>query len=177
MVRPVDPPTAQVMHRHSSPEEGRSSASSTRKQQQEQQENNLAEFAKYIPLRLSEQERSLLTVLEQTLHVSEYTDFVDSTSSRRGVKARRILDGILEACHIATGLAVASGHERELLDSCSTTSGLASSTTDDGDDDDGEVANQESSGFSLRRKKNTKQARNSSNHGTSTTSSSDSSSS
>ena len=178
MVRPVDPPTAQVMHRHSSPEEGRSSASSTRKQQQEQQENNLAEFAKYIPLRLSEQERSLLTVLEQTLHVSEYTDFVDSTSSRRGVKARRILDGILEACHIATGLAVASGHERELLDSCSTTtstSGLASSTTTDGDDDDGE-ANQESSGFSLRRKKNTKQARNSSNQGTST-SSSDSSSS
>ena len=77
-------------------------------------ETNLAEFAKYIPLRLSVEERSLLTVLQQTLHVSEYTDDVDVTSSRRGVKARRILDGILEACHIATGLAVASGHERSL---------------------------------------------------------------
>lgn len=79
---------------------------------------NLAEFAKYVPLRLSAEERSLLNVLEQTLHVSEYTDHVDVTSSRRGVKARRILDGILEACHIATGLAVASGHERSLTSHC-----------------------------------------------------------
>jgi hypothetical protein len=75
----------------------------------------LPEFAKYIPMRLSLEERSLLNVLEQTLHVSEYTDHVDVTSSRRGLKARRILDGILEAVHTATGLAVASGHEKSFL--------------------------------------------------------------
>jgi hypothetical protein len=78
----------------------------------------LADFAKWIPLRLSTEERSLLAVLEQTLHVSEYTDHVDVTSSRHGIKARRILDGLLEACHIATGLAVASAQERSLANSC-----------------------------------------------------------
>ena len=81
---------------------------------------SLAEFSKYVPMRLSADERALLAVLEQTLHVSEYTDNVDVTSSRRGVKARRILDGLLEVCHIATGLAVASGHERSLAKSCIT---------------------------------------------------------
>jgi Protein of unknown function (DUF2009) len=75
----------------------------------------LPEFAKYIPMRLSPEERSLLNVLENTLHVSEYTDHVDVTSARRGIKSRRIYDGILEFAHIATGLAVASGHERSLL--------------------------------------------------------------
>jgi len=74
---------------------------------------SLKEFASFIPLRLSPSERALLTVLESTLHVSEYTDNVDITSSRYGgvrggnTKVKRILDGILEACHVATGLGVA----------------------------------------------------------------------
>lgn len=72
---------------------------------------SLKEFCNYIPLRLTPQERALLTVLEQTLNVSEYTDHVDVASSRRGLKARRILDGILEACHISTGLVVCSAQE------------------------------------------------------------------
>ena len=76
----------------------------------------LSDLAKWVPLRLTSPERALLAVLEQSLHVSEYTDHVDVTTSsvsvaaRRngGIKARRILDGILEACHIATGLVVSS---------------------------------------------------------------------
>lgn len=78
----------------------------------------LSDFARYVPLRLSPEERSLLNVLEQALHVSEYTDQVDVTVGvgRRAQKARRIQEGIVEICQIATGLAVSSGHERTYAD-------------------------------------------------------------
>lgn len=85
-------------------------------------ELNLAELASFVPLRLSATERHLLTVLEQTMSVSEYTDMVDCVSRRGGnIKTRRILDGILEVCHIATGLASASGQERRLASLCTET--------------------------------------------------------
>lgn len=79
---------------------------------------NLVELARWVPLRLCATERHLLAVLEQTLHVSEYTDNVDISSRRGGLKTRRILDGILEACHISTGLASSSGQEREIAALC-----------------------------------------------------------
>ena len=80
-------------------------------------ETSLAVFCQYIPIRLNDEERVLLKVLEQCLHVSEYTDHVD-IAGRRGNKVRRILDGILEATHIATGLTVASGKEFSLTTTC-----------------------------------------------------------
>lgn len=77
----------------------------------------LQEWARWVPLRLTARERALLDVLEQTLRVSEYTDEVD-IASRRGGKTRRILDGILEACHVATGLTVVSAEEKQMADLC-----------------------------------------------------------
>ncbi len=81
----------------------------------------LMDFAKYVPLRLSAEERLLLNVLEQALNVSDYTDQVDVAAGvvRRGQKTRRIQDGIIEICEIATGLAIASGHQRIYFDSSS----------------------------------------------------------
>lgn len=78
--------------------------------------SELAELARWVPFRLTASERAMLTVLEQTLHVSEYTDNVDVASRRAGLKTQRILEGILEACHIATGLVAASGHEPSVHD-------------------------------------------------------------
>jgi len=95
---------------------GKASAGSPESKAQD--EYNLADLARWVPLRLSATERHLLSVLEQTLHVSEYTDHVDVASRRGGMKTRRILDGILEACHISTGLASASGQERQLASLC-----------------------------------------------------------
>lgn len=78
---------------------------------------SMKELARWVPLRLNAQERALLAVLEQTLHVSEYTDDVDVASRRGGgVKTRRVIEGILEVCHIATGLAISSGEEKPLAD-------------------------------------------------------------
>eukprot|EP01123_Difflugia_compressa_P011976 TRINITY_DN4973_c0_g1_i1.p1 TRINITY_DN4973_c0_g1~~TRINITY_DN4973_c0_g1_i1.p1 ORF type:complete len:515 (+),score=103.50 TRINITY_DN4973_c0_g1_i1:102-1547(+) len=46
---------------------------------------NIVERSKYIPLRLTDNERNLLRILEGALEISEYTDHVDISSSMYGV--------------------------------------------------------------------------------------------
>lgn len=71
--------------------------------------NSVASRAKYIPLRLSPEERKLLRLVEAALNVSEYTDVVDVLSSRFKSK-HRIHAQIRDLCSILTGLAVANDY-------------------------------------------------------------------
>ena len=68
------------------------------------------ERCKYIPLRLSMDERRLLRLLEAALHVSEYTDKVDILTWRS--KTSRIHAQIKDLCAILSGLVVAQDYKR-----------------------------------------------------------------
>jgi len=72
------------------------------------------ERTKYIPLRLTYEERKYLRLLEATLNVSEYTDKIDIIvySSR----AKRIVNQIKEFCSILSGLVLSADyHEGQRL--------------------------------------------------------------
>lgn len=63
--------------------------------------------SQYIPLRLTAAERSILTVVENALEVSEYTDSVDVTYSHTSKnKHSRIIEGLIDVLSISSGLLV-----------------------------------------------------------------------
>jgi hypothetical protein len=66
------------------------------------------ERAKYIPLRLTLQERKMLRLLEAALNVSEYTDKIDVIVYAS--KTKRIVAQIRELCAILSGLVMASDY-------------------------------------------------------------------
>ncbi|VEU23640.1 DEKNAAC104832 [Brettanomyces naardenensis] len=61
---------------------------------------------KFIPLRLTYEERQLLRLLKAALDVSEYTDRVDIISYKS--RARRIVKQLQEMCSVLAGLVVSS---------------------------------------------------------------------
>eukprot|EP00887_Chlorella_sp_A99_P003240 scaffold9.g3240.t1 len=72
--------------------------------------DSFRERAKYIPLRLTMEERRLLRLLEAALSVSEYTDKVDVLSWRS--KTARVHAQIKDICAILCGLTVAQDFRR-----------------------------------------------------------------
>lgn len=73
-------------------------------------ETDFSERAKYIPLRLSMEERRLLRLLEACLSVSEYTDKVDIQTWRS--KTARVHAQIKDICAILSGLVVAQNYKK-----------------------------------------------------------------
>jgi len=71
---------------------------------------NFVERSKFIPLRLTLEERKLLRLLEAALHVSEYTDIVDVLTFRS--KTQRITKQLKEICAIMCGLVVATDYKK-----------------------------------------------------------------
>ncbi|CBZ56397.1 conserved hypothetical protein [Neospora caninum Liverpool] len=66
-------------------------------------------IARFVPLRLTFEERVFLRLLESTLEVSEYTDKIDILCG--GSKARRMAREIRQVCAILSGLALAHNYE------------------------------------------------------------------
>ena len=71
--------------------------------------DSFVERAKYIPLRLTYEERKFLRLLEAGLNVSEYTDKIDVLSYSQ-VKSKRIVAQIKELCSILSGLVLAADY-------------------------------------------------------------------
>nr|XP_052925766.1 uncharacterized protein EV422DRAFT_529271 [Fimicolochytrium jonesii]KAI8821128.1 hypothetical protein EV422DRAFT_529271 [Fimicolochytrium jonesii] len=67
------------------------------------------ERSKYIPVRLSLEERKFLRLLEAGLSVSEYTDKIDILTY--GNKSKRIVAQIKELCAILSGLVLAADYK------------------------------------------------------------------
>ena len=68
------------------------------------------ERAKYIPMRLTLEERKYLRLLEATLNVSEYTDKIDIISNKD--KMMRIKEQLRDLCSILSGLVVANDYKK-----------------------------------------------------------------
>lgn len=70
------------------------------------EESALMRDAAYIPMRLTDDERSLFNLLDASLNVSEYTDKVDVLSYRS--QAKRVIQELHETFSIISGMMVAN---------------------------------------------------------------------
>lgn len=71
--------------------------------------SSMRERAKYVPLRLTFEERRMLRLVEATLNVSEYTDKVDVVGAG-GSKMRRIQQQLKSVYSVLCGLVVAEDY-------------------------------------------------------------------
>eukprot|EP00927_Polykrikos_kofoidii_P029902 TRINITY_DN2578_c0_g1_i1.p1 TRINITY_DN2578_c0_g1~~TRINITY_DN2578_c0_g1_i1.p1 ORF type:complete len:618 (-),score=106.73 TRINITY_DN2578_c0_g1_i1:36-1829(-) len=85
------------------------------------EEIDFYERAKFVPMRLTYDERKFLRLIDATMHVSHYTDHMDSVagSAARAIPARKLALQMKQLCALFTGMQVAHNYEQgqELMQS------------------------------------------------------------
>lgn len=70
------------------------------------------EQAKFVPMRLTYDERKYLRLIDATVHVSRYTDHMDNAALLRNNPARKLALQMKQLCAILTGMQVAHSYEQ-----------------------------------------------------------------
>lgn len=70
------------------------------------------ERAKFVPMRLSYDERKYLRLIDATMHVSHYTDNMDTAAGVKVNPARKLALQMKQLCSILTGMQVAHSYEQ-----------------------------------------------------------------
>jgi hypothetical protein len=78
----------------------------------DQGEIDFYERAKFVPMRLTYDERKHLRLIDATMHVSHYTDHMDNAASVKVNPARKLALQMKQLCAILTGMQVAHSYEQ-----------------------------------------------------------------
>jgi len=70
------------------------------------------ERAKFVPMRLTYDERKYMRLIDSTIHVSKYTDQLDAGKGGGANVARKLAIQMRQLCAILTGIMVAHSYER-----------------------------------------------------------------
>eukprot|EP00441_Pelagodinium_beii_P020222 CAMPEP_0197670262 /NCGR_PEP_ID=MMETSP1338-20131121/74138_1 /TAXON_ID=43686 ORGANISM="Pelagodinium beii, Strain RCC1491" /NCGR_SAMPLE_ID=MMETSP1338 /ASSEMBLY_ACC=CAM_ASM_000754 /LENGTH=583 /DNA_ID=CAMNT_0043249973 /DNA_START=6 /DNA_END=1754 /DNA_ORIENTATION=- len=69
------------------------------------------ERAKFVPMRLTYEERKYLRLIDATMHVSSYTDHIDSAANVNVNPARKLALQMKQLCAVLTGMQVSHNYE------------------------------------------------------------------
>eukprot|EP00405_Crypthecodinium_cohnii_P012153 CAMPEP_0206434454 /NCGR_PEP_ID=MMETSP0324_2-20121206/9180_1 /ASSEMBLY_ACC=CAM_ASM_000836 /TAXON_ID=2866 /ORGANISM="Crypthecodinium cohnii, Strain Seligo" /LENGTH=600 /DNA_ID=CAMNT_0053900997 /DNA_START=61 /DNA_END=1860 /DNA_ORIENTATION=+ len=70
------------------------------------------ERAKFVPMRLTYDERKYLRLIDSTMHVSHYTDHMDNAATLRAPAARKLALQMKQLCAVLTGMQIAHSYEQ-----------------------------------------------------------------
>jgi len=73
---------------------------------------DFCERAKFVPMRLTYDERKYLRLIDATMHVSHYTDHMDTAASVNANNARKLALQMKQLCAVLTGMQVSHNYEQ-----------------------------------------------------------------
>ncbi|CAJ1448606.1 unnamed protein product, partial [Effrenium voratum] len=73
---------------------------------------DFCERAKFVPMRLTYDERKYLRLIDATMHVSHYTDHMDTAMNANANTARKLALQMKQLCAVLTGMQVSHNYEQ-----------------------------------------------------------------